>query len=225
MATIEWNKRTWDNNASWPDDGEGWSESWGASEAAWLGCLLPRVFPFLGGNMLEIACGRGRWTGYLSRHCTSLTGVDVAPTCIQFCRRLFPARHFEVNDGYTLPVNSALIDFAFSLDSLVHCDRDVLESYVKELARVLKPGKTAFIHYSENDHDPPNRAAIITQPEMLSAIRQSGMSCVLHETIMYGPRLDCFATFKNLPNAPEMVIVNPRFPEERAIIKQIWSAK
>ena len=42
----------------------------------------------------------------------------------------------------------ASIDFAFSFDSLVHAEANILESYISELARVLKANAIAFIHHS-----------------------------------------------------------------------------
>jgi len=107
----------------------------------------------LKGRILEIAPGHGRWTQFLQDHCTSLIGVDLATTCVSECRSKFksdPRLHFEVGDGRKLPmVTDASIDFAFSFDSLVHAEADILESYASELARVLKPNAIAFLHHSK----------------------------------------------------------------------------
>jgi hypothetical protein len=40
------------------------------------------------------------------------------------------------------------IDFAFSFDSLVHVEQDVLDAYLTQLARKLKPDGIGFIHHS-----------------------------------------------------------------------------
>ena len=40
------------------------------------------------------------------------------------------------------------VDFAFSFDSLVHADAEVLDAYAAELARTLAPDGVAFIHHS-----------------------------------------------------------------------------
>jgi len=45
-------------------------------------------------------------------------------------------------------VESGSIDFVFSFDSLVHAEADVMASYSREIARVLKRDGSAFIHYS-----------------------------------------------------------------------------
>jgi hypothetical protein len=48
-------------------------------------------------------------------------------------------------------IENGSIDFAFSFDSLVHAESDVMSSYAHELARVLKPGGVAFLHHSNLD--------------------------------------------------------------------------
>src|SRR5262249_43782097 len=152
MPTLAENKSVWDASYDWGCAGEEWSEAWGSPQAQWAGCLYPRIFPFLKGRILEIAPGHGRWTQFLRDHCTSLIGVDLAATCVSECRSKFksdPRLHFEVGDGRKLPmVADASIDFAFSFDSLVHAEADILESYASELARVLKPNAIAFLHHS-----------------------------------------------------------------------------
>src|SRR5262249_31347341 len=152
MPTLAENKSVWDASYDWGCAGEEWSEAWGSPQAQWAGCLYPRIFPFLKGRILEIAPGHGRWTQFLRDHCMSLIGVDLAATCVSECRSKFksdPRLHFEVGDGRKLPmVGDASIDFAFSFDSLVHAEADILESYASELARVLKPNGIAFLHHS-----------------------------------------------------------------------------
>lgn len=152
MPSTDENIRSFGVEYRWQDGGDEWSTSWGSPRAQWEGCLLPRIFPFLGGRILEIAPGHGRWTQFLSSCCASLIAVDISPSCVEFCKQRFrghPNLEFHVNDGLGLPmVDDASIDFAFSFDSLVHAEADALASYVNELARVLKPGAAAFIHHS-----------------------------------------------------------------------------
>jgi hypothetical protein len=45
-------------------------------------------------------------------------------------------------------VADSSIDFAFSFDSLVHVEAEVLHDYLTELARVLKADGVAFLHHS-----------------------------------------------------------------------------
>lgn len=153
MPELEANIETWNSAVNWSAQGEEWSGAWGSSESQWWGTLIPRLHGFLPtGTILEIAPGHGRWTQYLKDMCDELVLVDLAENCIAACRTRFAsADHitFHVNDGKSLDaVPSASVDLAFSFDSLVHAEADVLESYAHELARVLKPDGVAFIHHS-----------------------------------------------------------------------------
>jgi SAM-dependent methyltransferase len=249
MASIDENKQNWDAAYGWPQAGDEWSDSWGSPRAQWEGCLLPRVFPFLRGRILEIAPGRGRWTQFLQVHCASLIGIDLAPTCVEQCKQRFREYanlEFKVNDGLTFPMlDDASIDFAFSFDSLVHAESDVVSSYVGELARVLKPGGVAFIHHSNlaavrrslwnkvkrrmsgiHYYD-GWRASSMSADKMREFVVRSGMSCLQQEIVPWGngwPMLiDCMSTIINTSGKECVVIENHRFMEEAAAIKRISS--
>lgn len=119
----------------------------------WWRSIRPRIHAWLpAGSMLEIAPGVGRWTAYLLDEADRFIAMDITPECVEVCRERFAqASHaeFQVNDGQTLPgVADASLDFAFSLDSLVHVEAPQLRQYLRELARTLKPGGAAFLHHS-----------------------------------------------------------------------------
>ena len=249
MPSLDENKQTWGATYDWAQAGDEWSVAWGTPRAQWHGCLLPRIFPFLGGRILEIAPGHGRWTEFLQAHCTSLIGIDLAPSCVDQCKQRFKDDahpKFEVNDGLTLPtVDDASIDFAFSFDSLVHAEADALSSYVGELARVLKPGAVAFIHHSNLGDTRRSlrdkikrrisgiplhthwRAPSMSADKMREFVERSGMSCLQQELVPWGdgwPMLiDCMSTIINRPGKECVVIENHRFMEEAVAIKRISS--
>jgi 2-polyprenyl-3-methyl-5-hydroxy-6-metoxy-1,4-benzoquinol methylase len=153
MPSIAENLQAWDGGYDWGDAGEEWSEYFGGTEAEWWFVLYPRIHRFLpAAKILEIAPGYGRWTQFLMTHCDSLVGVDLSGKCVEHCKERFAAQRraeFHVNDGRSLSVvadNS--IDFVFSFDSLVHAEKDVLETYLEQLATKLKPDGAGFIHHS-----------------------------------------------------------------------------
>jgi Methyltransferase domain len=153
MPTVEENRHAWDVDYSWPENGDEWSAKWGGAEAQWFETLLPRIHPFLpAGTILEIAPGHGRWTQFLKDCCDELVVVDLAAHCIDACRRRFSTcSHisYHVNDGRSLAMlPNRSVDFAFSFDSLVHAEADVIESYLNGLARVLTVDGVGFIHHS-----------------------------------------------------------------------------
>jgi SAM-dependent methyltransferase len=152
MPSVADNLQGWDGY-DWRDGGDEWSDEFGGVEAQWWFVLYPRVHRFLpAANILEIAPGFGRWTQFLKEGCSSLIGVDLSPRCVEHCKRRFAEDKnvdFYVNDGRSLSVvPDSSIDFTFSFDSLVHAERDVLEIYLEQLARKLRPNGVGFIHHS-----------------------------------------------------------------------------
>src|SRR5215472_11968560 len=101
--TVEDNLRIWGEAYDWPKGGDEWSEPWGGPEGQWKTLLEPWVSRFLPtGSVLEIAPGYGRWTQFLVDRCDHLTVVDLAPNCIEYCRKRFANRKnisYFVNDG------------------------------------------------------------------------------------------------------------------------------
>ena len=153
MPTIEENRTRWDVDYSWPTDGDEWSAHWGGSEQQWFKTVLPRIYPFLPTDtILEIAPGHGRWTQFLKNYCSRLIVVDLGSACIDSCRTRFRAcTHisYHVSDGRSLGmIDDNTIDFAFSFDSLVHAESDVIDSYLAQLALKLRPNGVGFIHHS-----------------------------------------------------------------------------
>jgi ubiquinone/menaquinone biosynthesis C-methylase UbiE len=153
MPDLDAIRETWNAESGWLAGGDEWSGPWGGTESLWWGTLLPRIHAFLpAGVVLELGPGHGRWSRYLRKQCDRLVLVDVAENCLDACRRRLgedPGVAYHVGDGRTLPmVADTSVDFAFSFDSLVHAEADVLRSYAHELARVLRPEGVAFIHHS-----------------------------------------------------------------------------
>src|ERR671937_2540807 len=149
MADVEKNLRVW-RSWDWSRAGDEWSDWCGGTEAMWHGTLMPRIHRFLpAGTILEIAPGYGRWTQFLKEHCERLVLVDLAENCIAHCRERFAGEDhiaYHVNDGRSLAmVEDESVDLAFSFDSLVHADLDVLASYLDQLARKLKRDGVGFI--------------------------------------------------------------------------------
>jgi SAM-dependent methyltransferase len=173
-------------------------------------------------------------TAYLAQHCSSLVLVDIAPNCIEFCRRRFAGSgHVEyfVNDGSSLAfLENDSVDFAFSFDSLVHADRDAVVGYLRELERVLRVGGHAVLHHSNlaaliggatgagvraGDHLRSRDVSADIVAE--SAARLGSLECRLQELISCDATsrlIDCISTFvRRVPRsgAPVDRVANPDF--------------
>ena len=171
MADVEKNLAVWEN-WDWSQEGEEWSASWGGTSALWHGTLLPRIKRFVpAGTILEIAPGYGRWTQYLQSLSDQLVIVDLTENCIDHCRKRFAELDhitYHVNDGRSLEmIEDESIDFVFSFDSLVHVELDILEGYLEQLGRKLRPGGAGFIHHSNAGSFPRLNSAARRVPEKL----------------------------------------------------------
>lgn len=217
---------------------------WGGSDYEWWGAIFPRIHEFLPATtVLEIAPGYGRWTQYLVHLCDRLIGVDIAPNCVDACRKRFAAHEhatFHATDGISLgAAPDGSIDFAFSFDSLVHSDADVMESYVHELGRKLGPNGVAFIHHSNllQYRDPDTGKTPLPNVGwrgMMSAelferfCSEAGLACIGQELVNWATdRLnDCFSLVTRPGSRfarPNRVRENARFMDEAAALKDVAS--
>jgi ubiquinone/menaquinone biosynthesis C-methylase UbiE len=96
-------------------------------------------------QVLEIGCGAGRVTRALARVFGKVYAVDISGEMVRNARmalRDFP--HVEVfqNNGKDLSVLGDLsLDFAFSSIVFQHIpSREIIESYIREVHRLLRPG-------------------------------------------------------------------------------------
>jgi SAM-dependent methyltransferase len=213
MPDVSSNERWW-SDAKWNQQGDGWSRRFGGPDYQWWGMLYPRVREFVpAATILEIAPGHGRWTRYLVHLCDRLIGVDVTARCVEACRERFsdqPHASFHKNDGMSLDmVPDGEVDFAFSFDSLVHCESDVVESYVQQLARKLRPDGAAFIHHSNLAAyvDPETgklpfpkggwRAESVSADLFERLCREAGLLCIGQELLQWREEdrwfMDCFS--------------------------------
>lgn len=239
MNTIAKNKRIW-SDFHWDRHGEHWSDGWGGHFAQWNFSVRPRIAKFLpSGDMVEIATGFGRWTRYLVDHANSYTGFDLVEKCVAHCENVYggPNRRFIANDGLHLTgVADASIDFVFSMDSLVHVDWPTLQSYLAEIARVLKPGGAAMIHHSNAadvegfaDLDPPKRQAFRAPDVSAQMVREElaklNKGTYSQEIVDWGSSgpgalIDCFTTIVTEP-VETQIVRNPEFMTDMRHIKKI----
>jgi cyclopropane fatty-acyl-phospholipid synthase-like methyltransferase len=96
-------------------------------------------------RVLEIGCGAGRVTRALAKIFGEVHAVDVSGEMVERAKKSladFPHAFVYQNNGKDLDVVPAQpFDFAFSSIVFQHIpSRAVIESYVKEVARLLSPG-------------------------------------------------------------------------------------
>jgi len=96
-------------------------------------------------RVLEIGCGAGRVTRALAKFFGEVHAVDVSGEMVRLAQealRDFPNAFVYQNNGKDLAVvPDRQFDFAFSFIVFQHIpSRDIIESYVREVHRLLRPG-------------------------------------------------------------------------------------
>lgn len=241
MPSRDENLEYWDRAYEWEDGGEVWSVPWGSSYAMWYGTVMSRIGSLLPtGHLLEIAPGFGRCTRFLLPLCRRYTGVDLAERCIRACEERFAGAswaRFHAIDGRTFPeVQADSVDLAFSWDSLVHVEAEVMASLISELGRTLNPGGIAFLHHSHfgdledrerlanpNTRDPTHGASHVR-----GFAADAGLECVQQEIVCWGegPPMDCYSLLRRPPAGEEAraetaIFENTWHPQEMAFLKEL----
>lgn len=206
MPTIDENRLRW-NTYDWADGGDEWSEVWGGTSYLWWGAVYPRIQHLLPVPViLEIAPGFGRFTQFLKDFCDEMLLIDLSDRCLDGCRKRFENEQhlsYYLGDGSSLtPIPDRKVDFVFSFDSLVHCESEVIEGYLRELPAKLTATGTGFIHHSnfaalidpgtgeascQNEHW---RATSVSADSFVQSCRESGLVCTSQELINWGGKPD-----------------------------------
>lgn len=189
------------------------------------------IIPLIGGVIqqadvvLEIACGHGRNSAMILRDFPALKKLiltDVNQECIDFCKKRFHLQptqrivddvriEFIKNNGTDLhEVESNSVTFVYSFDSMVHFHEKLMEAYMTEIARVLKPGGHGFIHHSNlagireakfeniNNVGNPHKRSFMSSVEMVNMSTMSGL-IVYAQTLLTWDNihgLDCLTLFR-----------------------------
>jgi ubiquinone/menaquinone biosynthesis C-methylase UbiE len=151
----DWNDRARENAQHYVQNAEKkWEERefFRSGEISVANEIMPDMHAICGGqrspldlSMLEIGCGVGRMTRMLARIFGKVTAVDISEEMIRQAGHNtsdLPNVELMLGDGCTLEgLAPGSQDFAFSFIVFQHIPTyGVIESYCREVHRVLKPG-------------------------------------------------------------------------------------
>lgn len=122
-----------DDEEAWSRTGRSWIEKW----------IMPPVASYTRADwhILEIGCGPGRLLLPLADYFEQVIGIDFSNDMIQYARhRLRSLHNVKVirNDGRTIPLPDASVDFIISVIAFQHMDLPTIKSYMQEAYRVLR---------------------------------------------------------------------------------------
>ena len=129
--------------------------------------LIDHLAPLPGSYMLDVACGRGRHSRFLSKKGFVVTGIDISPESIAFAKKSENENLEFFQHDMRLPFRVNYFDYAFNFFTSFGYfkTRREHDDAIRTIANGLKPGGTFVIdylnaHYSE-DHMVYNEEKII----------------------------------------------------------------
>jgi ubiquinone/menaquinone biosynthesis C-methylase UbiE len=167
------------NAYDWSKQGEEWTVSAEWKQGLIDEFLIPNVPE--GGVVLEIGPGGGRWTEILQRRAGRLVLADVSDQALANCRERFRGCaniEYLLGDGRTLRVADSSLDAIWSYDVFVHVNPVNARSYVREFARILRPGSRAVIHHPGSERHNPSRSDL-TDAMMAAFCAEAGLDIVV----------------------------------------------
>ena len=116
----------------------------------------------LDGRVLDVGCGPGQWTNYLSEQGVDVEGVDPVAEFITEARRRFPGVTYRVGRADQLGVEDAGLGGVLSWFSMIHTEPEEVAVPLAEFARCLAPGGGLAIGFCEGPELVPFDHAVTT---------------------------------------------------------------
>lgn len=102
--------------------------------------LLQRFARHYQGPICDLGCGPGHVSRYVRQFHHEIFGLDLAHGCLVEALRNNPEIAFVQGDMLALPIATSTLGGVLAFYSLIHFDWPEVESALKEMARVLRPG-------------------------------------------------------------------------------------
>ena len=104
-----------------------------------------RVVEAGGGPVLDVGCGPGWLTRYLTSRGLAASGIDVSTGMLRLARTNNPGLAFAAASLTQIPVADGALAGVFCWYVLHHVPDEDLETAIRELARVLVPGGSLML--------------------------------------------------------------------------------
>jgi ubiquinone/menaquinone biosynthesis C-methylase UbiE len=114
------------------------------------GILAGAGLPTTWDRVLDFGCGAGRLSQALAEHADEVVALDVSEPMLETARALDRSggriSFVLATDADLRAFPDGSFDLVFTERVLQHLPRPVLESYLAEFVRVLRPGGVAYLH-------------------------------------------------------------------------------
>lgn len=114
------------------------------------------------GLIIDVGCGPGQWTSYLSSHGVHIEGIDPVAEFVDAARQHHPHVPFRLGQAEALDVDDAELGGVLAWFSLIHTDPDAMAAPLNEFARCIRPGGSVAIGFFEGPSLVPFDHAVTT---------------------------------------------------------------
>ncbi len=114
------------------------------------------------GPVIDVGCGPGQWTHYLSVHGLDIEGIDPTPEFIEAAQRRYSGNRFRIGQAEHLDVEDGSLGGILAWYSLIHTDPVEIDAALTEFARSLCPSGSLALGFFEGPELLPFGHAVTT---------------------------------------------------------------
>jgi SAM-dependent methyltransferase len=152
------------------DHGPDANAAWFA-EAAEVQADLDRFEP--AGQVLELACGTGLWTGRLAAHATHVTAIDASPEALEIARAKVPAANVDFLQADLFAWEpERTYDVCFFSFWLSHVPKERTQSFWEKVKRALAPDGRVYLIDSARSRRASARDHTLQDPDEETMLRR-----------------------------------------------------
>ncbi|MEE4660076.1 MAG: class I SAM-dependent methyltransferase [Halieaceae bacterium] len=100
-----------------------------------------------GGRCLDLGCGPGHLTAYLTQHGVETEGLDISRGMIKQARKRYPGLTFTQGDLWKMKYPDNCFAAVVAKDLLQHVPADSLQDFFLEVRRIIEPNGALLIGF------------------------------------------------------------------------------
>ena len=109
----------------------------------------------LTGPVLDLGCGPGHLSGFLTAAGSDVVGIDLVPEFLDHARQSHPATRFQLGSLTELAHPDATVAGVLAWFSLIHLPPDELDGALTGIRRVLMPGGALVVGFFDGPAPEP----------------------------------------------------------------------